>query len=296
MDPSQNLTKTSTLQLRTRPFIVMAPPPTSDGVVQAAPHVHSLLKRLHAASAAQESSISQTWFYITRLLKARLFGATWSAADDGHMLDKFVALEPDKCHFVYLLARSMGARNIVEAGTSFGVSTIYLALAVGQNVSAAKAAREGGDSSVTGKVIATEKEPVKAARARAHWREAGEEVESWIDLREGNLLETLKADEDSTDKVDMLLLDSEYPQKCAAGLILGFTCSLWLVWTPLALPTLKIIQPRLRRGAVVLADNTLWSSLYKDFLDYIHDPANGFKTTTLPFSGGLEMAVYIPEA
>jgi len=68
------------------------------------------------------------------------------------------------------------------------------------------------------------------------------------------------------------------------------------VWTPLALPTLKIIQPRLKRGAVVLADNTSWSSLYGEFLGYIHDPANGFKTTTLPFSGGLEMAVYLPES
>jgi hypothetical protein len=36
--------------------------------------------------------------------------------------------------------------------------------------------------------------------------------------------------------------------------------------------------------------------LYKDFLGYIHDPKNGFKTTTTPFSGGLEMTVYLPES
>lgn len=34
--------------------------------------------------------------------------------------------------------------------------------------------------------------------------------------------------------------------------------------------------------------------LYKEFLDYLHDPKNGFKTTTMPYSGGLEMAVYLP--
>jgi predicted O-methyltransferase YrrM len=117
------------------------------------------------------------------------------------MRDKFVALERDKCEFIYLLARAMGVKNVVEAGTSFGVSTIYLALAVGQNVAR-------GDRKVGGKVIATEKESSKAARAREHWKEAGEEVERWIELREGDLLETLKVEEGIPEEVDMLLLDS----------------------------------------------------------------------------------------
>lgn len=34
--------------------------------------------------------------------------------------------------------------------------------------------------------------------------------------------------------------------------------------------------------------------LYKEFLDYLHDAKNGFKTTTMPYSGGFEMAVYLP--
>lgn len=112
-------------------------------------------------------------------------------------LDRFVALEPDKCALVYLLLRSIGARYVVEAGTSFGVSTIYLALAVGQNAVLV------GD----GKVIATENEPTKAERARQHWKRAGSEVEKWIDLREGDLRETLKTD--LPDQIDFLLLDSK---------------------------------------------------------------------------------------
>ena len=123
------------------------------------------------------------------------------------MRDKFVALEKDKCHFIYLLARSMDVRNVVEAGTSFGVSTMYLALAVGQNVGVA---RKLGRGDVEGKVIATEKEPSKAARAREHWKKAGEEVEPWIELREGDLLKTLNVNEGMPKEVDMLLLDSEY--------------------------------------------------------------------------------------
>jgi len=35
--------------------------------------------------------------------------------------------------------------------------------------------------------------------------------------------------------------------------------------------------------------------LYKDFLAYIRNPENGFKTLTVPFSGGLELSVYLPE-
>jgi predicted O-methyltransferase YrrM len=116
-------------------------------------------------------------------------------------LDKFVALDPDKCAIVYLLLRSSGARFVVEAGTSFGLSTIYLALAVGQNATSQKA---------EGKVIATENEPRKAERARQHWKSAGDEAEKWIELRVGDLRETLK--KDLPEQIDFLLLDSTYPE------------------------------------------------------------------------------------
>lgn len=176
--------------------------------IVASTEVRALLEKLHALSSAQENSYGQSFFYLTRLGRYLLFGETWSAGADDHMRDKFVALEPDKCQFVYLLARSMGALNIVEAGTSFGVSTMYLALAVGQNVAQAKA---NGGTATTGKVIGTEKEPTKAARAREYWKEAGEEVEPWIELREGDLLETLKVEEGMPTQIDMLLLDSRTP-------------------------------------------------------------------------------------
>ncbi|KAM5368520.1 hypothetical protein ACJZ2D_009497 [Fusarium nematophilum] len=246
----------------------MSPSPTALQAVEASTRVHDLLHRLHAESEAQEKSLSQLWFYITRLVGYYISGAMWTTASDDHMRDKFVALEQDKCQFMYLLARSINARNIVEAGTSFGVSTVYLALAVGQNVLEARARGEA----VSGKVVATEKEASKAARARRHWGEAGEEVEPWIELREGDLRETLT--EGLPEEIDLLLLD---------------------IWTPMALPTLEIVKPKLRRGAIVLADNTGWARmLYKEFLEYIHDPVNGFKTTTTAYTGGLEMAVYLP--
>jgi predicted O-methyltransferase YrrM len=175
--------------------------------VVASSEVLSLLKDLHTQSAAQETSFQAKLWYISRALRYNIFGTVWTPSDDKYALDQFVALEPEKCDFVYLLARSIGALNIVEAGTSFGVSTIYLALAVGHNV----AEKKKVNASVSGKVIATEKESSKAARAREHWSKAGTEVEPWIELREGDLLETLKVEEGMPEAIDMLLLDSVLP-------------------------------------------------------------------------------------
>ncbi|KAJ0383645.1 hypothetical protein COL922a_010071 [Colletotrichum nupharicola] len=176
-------------------------------------------------------------------------------------LDRFVALEPDKCALFYLLLRAAGARYVVEAGTSFGVSTIWLALAVGQNA---------GLQNSDGIVIATENEPNKASRAREHWKRAGRDVEKWIRLKEGDLREKLKTD--VPEQIDFLLLD---------------------IWSALALPTLKVTKTRLKPGALIVADNVVSSKDgYADLIAYLDDPRNRFKSTTAPYSGGLLVAVY----
>ena len=54
---------------------------------------------------------------------------------------------------LYMLARTMDARTIVEFGTSFGISTLHLAAALRDN---------GG-----GRLITSEFEPSKAARGRS---------------------------------------------------------------------------------------------------------------------------------
>lgn len=68
-----------------------------------------------------------------------------------------------------------------------------------------------------------------------------------------------------------------------------------IVWTPMALPTLKTVLPKLRHGAVVLADNTAQAADgYKEYLAFIRAPENCFRTITLPYSNGFEMSVYSP--
>lgn len=63
----------------------------------------------------------------------------------------------------------------------------------------------------------------------------------------------------------------------------------------MALPTLKLVQPKMRRGAVVITDNTEKAAKgYADLLTYLRGPESGFISSNLPFTGGLEMSVYVP--
>ncbi|KAK5078741.1 hypothetical protein LTR51_000932 [Lithohypha guttulata] len=87
------------------------------------------------------------------------------------------------------------------------VRFLVFALAVGQNVLLQRKIA-AGTTSLTGKVTATEKEHAKAVKARLHCKEAGDEVEPWIELREGDLLESLKVDNGVPERIDLLLLDS----------------------------------------------------------------------------------------
>jgi predicted O-methyltransferase YrrM len=64
------------------------------------------------------------------------------------------------------------------------------------------------------------------------------------------------------------------------------------IWVEMALPALELVAPRLRPGAVVIADNTTAvRESYRAYFKFLADPKNGFRTQTLPFEGGLELSV-----
>jgi predicted O-methyltransferase YrrM len=221
------------------------------------PHLERLLDRLHERSDAQTPAIRE--YRAERDKAVDRTPEEQAALTKAFLADKIYALDRDKAEFCYHICRTIDARHVVEIGTSYGVSTLYLAAAVRDNVQA---------GSGSGVVIGTEYEPEKARAAREHFDEAG--LSSFIDLREGDLRETLRQIEGP---VDFMLVD---------------------IWIPMARPALELVAPHLRPRAVVTCDNTGREderAAYADYFAFINDPAQGFRTMTLPFSGGLEMSV-----
>ncbi len=173
---------------------------------------------------------------------------------ESRLSDLSLALDPDSGVFGYLLARAVRAHTIVEFGTSFGISTIYLALAVRDN---------GG-----GRVIGTECVPEKAATARDNLRRAG--LERWVELREGDALETLQAIDEPVD----FLLNDGFPR--------------------FALPVLKLVAPRMRTGALALCGNAaVFPADHGDYVEWVRDPVNGFCSSSLRMTGAGEFSVKI---
>jgi len=224
---------------------------TIESVIQD-PLLDRLLADLHARSDAQRDEIAR--------FAARCDRSSQPPSDDeikAFRSDKFVALDRDKAEFCYLTCRAIAARRVVEIGTSFGVSTLYLAAAVRDTVKAS-----GGD----GLVIGTEYEAAKARAARANF--AAADLADFIELRVGDLRETLK---DLHGPIDFALID---------------------IWISMARPAIEMIHPQLRTGAIVVCDNTgIQRAQYADYLSFVDAPANGFRTMTLPFEGGFELSI-----
>jgi predicted O-methyltransferase YrrM len=141
----------------------------------------------------------------------------------GRLKDFPLAVSRETGALLYMLARSCGARTIVEFGTSFGISTLYLAAALRDN---------GG-----GVLITTEFESSKVARARGNLTAGG--LIDLVEIREGDALQTLSIDLPET--IDLLLLDGAkalYPD------------------------ILSLVESRLRPGALIVADNADYSPDY----------------------------------
>jgi len=166
--------------------------------------------------------------------------------------DKSIAIEERQAAFCYLTARTSQARTIVEFGTSFGISTIWLAAALRAN---------GG-----GQVVTTEIVPERARVARSNFEEAG--LAELIEVRVGDALATLAAD---PAEIDLVLNDGS---------------------PGLALDIVKLLAPRMRPGAVVLTDDVGRSAAsYRSYIAWIRDHANGFQSTLVPLKGGMEYSV-----
>ncbi|MET0724125.1 MAG: O-methyltransferase [Tardiphaga sp.] len=210
--------------------------------------VAPLLAGLFADAAASSPSASPAIADLSAADHARMMRSRTDYLDFyGRLKDFPLAVSRDTGALLYMLARSSQARTIVEFGTSFGISTLHLASALRDN---------GG-----GRLISSEFEPSKVARARRHLTEGG--LIDLVELREGDALQTLRTD--LPDSIDLLLLDGAkalYPD------VLG------------------LVESRLRPGALIVADNADYSA---EYLTYVRSPDNGY--LSIPFGEDVELSM-----
>ena len=93
--------------------------------------LEAVLDALHKESDGQTGAMRA--YFERRAKEGTLSWDTFDAETDRFFADKLVALEKDKAEYCYALCRALRATRVVEAGTSYGVSTLYLAAAVRDN-------------------------------------------------------------------------------------------------------------------------------------------------------------------
>ncbi len=165
----------------------------------------------------------------------------------GRLKDFPLAVSRETGALLYMLARNCRARTIVEFGTSFGVSTLHLAAALRDN---------GG-----GRLITTEFEASKAARARKNLTDGG--LIDLVEIREGDALATLGSD--LPESIDLLLLDGA---------------------KALYSDILDLAEGRLRPSAFIVADD---ADQNPDYLARVRSPANGYMS--VPFTADVELSM-----
>jgi predicted O-methyltransferase YrrM len=109
----------------------------------------------------------------------------------------------------------------------------------------AAAVRDNG----SGRVVTTELSATKIAAAKKTFAETG--LDDLITILEGDALTTL---EGLDGPADFVLLDG---------------------WKDLYLPVIKLLEPRLPTGALVIADNASAADM-KPYLDHVRNPDNGY--------------------
>jgi predicted O-methyltransferase YrrM len=148
-------------------------------------------------------------------------------AETERMARGSLQIAPEQGQLLAMLTRLIGARQTIEVGTFCGYSALWVALALPDD----------------GKVIACDVNAEWTAIGRRYWQEAG--VAGKIDLRLAPGSETLEALEAAggTGQYDLVFIDAD-----KGGYADYYERALRL----------------LRRGGLIVLDNTLWSGRVSD--------------------------------
>lgn len=168
--------------------------------------------------------------------------------------DAPLAIQPQVGRLLYVLAVSRRARAVVEFGASRGVSTLYLAAALKD---------AGGGSLVT-----TELRADKARATREALVDAG--LDDLVELRVGDALETLR---DLERDIDLLFLDGR---------------------NDLYLQVLRLVEPRLVGGALVVGDLNVDDPDLLPYLGHVREPGGDYLSVEVPLDAGVELSLRGP--
>ncbi len=209
--------------------------------------IADVLQRLHQEAEAADAPLMQTYAGEMTDPEQVMSRIVESETKDLKGLyhgfaGNFLNVSPQFGRFLYMCARACKAGCIVEFGSSMGISAIYMAAAL----------RDMGG----GRLIGTELEPGKAERAQANLAAAG--LADLVEFRVGDARETLKPGVGGD--IDMVMLDG------------AFT---------LYLPVLKLLEPHLKEGAIVIGENAIEEA--GGYVGYVRDPRNGYLSQSLPF-------------
>jgi len=209
-----------------------------------APKVQTVLDRLFVASAEQENS-PPAW-------PAGFSYQTSSAQQRADVMSgEYMPISRQAGDLLYSLVRASRPERIVEFGTSFGISTIYLACAVLDNGA--------------GHIFSTELSVAKVEAAHRNLLEAG--LADKVTILGGDALQTLT---DVPGLIGLALLDG---------------------WKDMNLPVLKMLEPRLAAGALIVADDSSFETM-ADYLHYVRDRANGYVSVSFPVEDGMEVSCW----
>jgi len=208
----------------------------------------AVLCRIHAANPAAKAAADERF-------KARRAEQGSATLPDEDVIDIYgeapMSVAPEVGELLYALVFTACPAKIVEFGTSFGASTIYLAAALA-DIGAGEA-----------RVIACEAHAGKARLARENLEAAG--LAGLVDVRQGDARETL---DDLAGPIDMLFLD---------GL------------NRLYLPMLKMLEARLATGALIVADLSANDPDRPAYQQHVRDRANGYASVTVALDDGVEL-------
>ncbi|WP_022721196.1 O-methyltransferase [Rhodopseudomonas sp. B29] len=208
-----------------------------------APLLARLFVDADARSPADDPALADLIGDHARLMRSK----TEYLAFYGRMKDQPLAVSRQTGSLLYMLARSTRATSIIEFGTSFGISTLHLAAALRDN---------GG-----GRLITTEFEPSKLARARANLVDGG--LSDLVEFREGDALQTLRTN--LPERIDLVLLDGA---------------------KALYADVLALLETSLAPGALIVADNADYAP---DYLERVRSAACGY--VSVPFASDVELSM-----